>query len=157
MLKENYTQHWDSAVVKILSHFLSLILLFSHIHSHAITHTFMHKHTHMQNHTHLQNHTHTHTYNIQSHASFSEASECELQTLNTNYIFEHFLRTIQQQYLITFKKINNNFMIESTIHSAFIYPQLSPEDFYGFVFNPRASQYSYIASDCFCFAFYDVF
>ena len=78
MLKENYTQHWDSAVVKILSHFLSLILLFSHIHSHAITHTFMHKHTHMQNHTHLQNHTHTHTYNIQSHASFSEASECEL-------------------------------------------------------------------------------
>ena len=60
----------------------------SHIHSHAITHTFVHKHTHMQS------HTHTHTYNVQSHASFSEPSECELQTLDTSYIFEHFLRTI---------------------------------------------------------------
>ena len=61
MLKENYTQHWDSADVKILSHLLSFILLFSHIHSHAITHTFtcFHTYLHAQTHSHAKSHSHT--------------------------------------------------------------------------------------------------
>ena len=86
---------WKKIILNTsIQQLLRFHLICSLFHTVILTHTFTCYHTCIHAQTHMQNHTHTHTYNIQSHTSFSEPSECERQALDTNYIFEHFLRTI---------------------------------------------------------------